>query len=230
MWLRLDDVQGMAAGAPLDEWASAIPGRLSLGRVFTSPVVDAVASLNGYRPVTFNINANMYQSNLDYSAASRSVTIVYLARITEGSTSGSGRVLQGVRNDVAVGWGSGRRDACMLQNWLSQGTTPVTTGWTLTTLTMAAYGNVRFYVNGSLIGSGSNAAGQSFVGPRGLAFNFNNNLATYETSAFQLAEMVVYSRALPDDERQSVEGYMVSLMAHSVSDRTMSGRPSSPIL
>ena len=42
-----------------------------------------------------------------------------------------------------------------------------------------------------------------------MSFNLNMLTASQEASSFQLAELIVYGRAVPDAERQAIEGYMV---------------------
>lgn len=123
-------------------------------------------------------------------------TVIYVARMTGGD---SQRILAGLNNNWLLGWWSGAWDQAYHGGWVSSGSP--TSGTTFRQYTSVMTGSLStIYADG--IELFSNNTG--LTGPDGLSTGGQGS----EHSNAEVAEILVYDRALTDLERQKIEVYL----------------------
>ena len=129
------------------------------------------------------------------------VTVIYVARQTGGSNK---RVLSAMTNNWLLGYWSGAKNQAYYEGWISTEGKPATDD-----LPHIFSGIVRgpgreseIWVDGSILATNK----YGITGPNGLAIN--TGLYQVEASDCQVAEIIVFHRAISDTERQEVEEYL----------------------
>lgn len=127
-------------------------------------------------------------------------TVLYVAR-QNGPT--RGRLLSGFGNNWLLGWWCGSKSQGYFEGWVagngSCGISPTDSNVYL--YTVVGTGSLStVFENGRQIASNGNGV----AGPNGLTLGINNS----EFSDADIAEIIVYSKALSPDERHQVESYL----------------------
>jgi len=157
-----------------------------------------VASVLNSKPVvrisysqTMNINTNFPSPT----------TVIYVSRLTGGSNN---RMLSGINNNWLLGYWAGSKDMAHFDSWISPGGgIPSDTNWHLYTAVIPGPGqNTKIYGNGQMLYSNQNGV----TGPNGLTLSGEYG----EYSDGEIAEVIVYNKALSDTERADVEKYLAS--------------------
>lgn len=128
-----------------------------------------------------------------------SVTVIYVAR---SRTESSGRILQSVANNWLLGWWKKKEGHGNFDGWVSP---PSASAVTMKVRIFSAVirgvdQNSDLYADGSLLASGTGGTS----GPDGLAIN-GGGVSPSETTDADLAEILVFSRALTGEERSKIE-------------------------
>ncbi len=124
-------------------------------------------------------------------------TVIYVAR---ARTTGSGRILQGVANNWLLGWWGNLEGVAYHDGWVSYpGTTATQNARVMSSVIRGSGQPTDVFVDG--IAVASNASGQT--GPNGLAVN--NGGYAGETTDAEVAEILVFPRALDNADRLSIE-------------------------
>ena len=195
----------VAAGtANLSVWVD----KSGAGNVFTQNALAwdptlKVNAVNGLASVTFDGN-DLLGSSLSFGA---SYTIFAVGSMTGTQ---NGRLVNGT-GQVIVGWHGGQQDRYYDNNWINYGT-PVVAGvaklYTAeSTVISTPTGSVvtgALYSNGVLIPSDSGNASSSNAG----VLYLGGTSGFTELSKGTVSELIVYNRALTDDERTAVEAYL----------------------
>jgi hypothetical protein len=127
-------------------------------------------------------------------------TVIYVARMTGGT---SGRILSGLKNNWLLGWHAGQEDRFFFGTWIYEPTRPVTTDWRI----YAAVGTGNYctvFRDGQVI----TLREGSVDGPNGLSLSGHN--AKSEFSDCEVAEIMVFNRALGPFERSRLEYYLAA--------------------
>lgn len=130
------------------------------------------------------------------------LSVFYVARMTGGANA---RVLNALANNWLLGFWAGNKNQAYYEGWVSPEGTPPTDihSHVFTAIVRGPGQNSEVWADGNMI-----AANQRGVtGPNGLAINAG---PYNEASNCQVAEILVYNRALSSDERRKVEGYLKS--------------------
>ncbi|MFM7536111.1 MAG: LamG-like jellyroll fold domain-containing protein [Acidimicrobiales bacterium] len=202
LWVDASDLDGDGSAANEPGVGSSV-GRMAdksgFGREFVSgtaaqqPVRTSVASFR--LPVLrFATTQWMQHAGTRFDSPS---TVVYVAR--PQSTTGTGRILQARANNWLLGWWNGRSDSAFYDGWVNQGSTSVAATPQVYTAVVPGSGQASsVYRNGVLVAANTGGV----TGPDGLTVN---NGPYGEVTATDLAEIVVFPRALSDAERTAVE-------------------------
>ena len=124
-------------------------------------------------------------------------TVIYVAR---SRTASSSRILQAVNNNWLLGWWGGQEEVAYMDGWVQVTGVAPTTRARIMSAVVRGNGSTDFAVDG--IVSTSNAGGVS--GPNGLAIN-TGNVGGGEVTDSEVAEILVFPRALTNSERVTVE-------------------------
>lgn len=129
------------------------------------------------------------------------VTIIYIARQTGGTNQ---RVLSGVANNWLLGYWGGAKNQAFYQEWVNPSRTPPTDDLQhVFSAVIKGPGHYsEIWADGVLVASSQSG----FTGPNGLAIN--TGYASGETSNCEVAEIIVWRRAISSSERKSVEKYL----------------------
>ncbi|MFN3200908.1 MAG: DapH/DapD/GlmU-related protein [Bradymonadia bacterium] len=194
-WVRADEGIVMVGGE-VDQWSD----RSGNNSNFTAPSVNRRVALvnnaiNGHPAIQVNSSGDTLINNTNFSSPA---TVVYVARMTGGANS---RILSGVNNNWLLGWWSGGHDKAYHNGWIYNPGTSADTQWRMYASVMLG-NRSDIYRNGTLIAS--NAGGTA--GPNGLTLT--GHLAGSEFSNAQIAEIIVYDRAITAAELDEIEAYI----------------------
>jgi len=213
LMLWLDPAQlGLADGAYIDTWPSAVGSLVgtNLSVAPNRPVLRASA-LNGNPVARFIPGSGLRWPTIGLEGEpGLNWTIIYVGRIW--NVAAVGRVVSAgyPPTNVALGYHGGNEDKAYVEGWLYPDLGHAqTTNWKLYTGTMeGVVGLVKgwFYSNGVFL-SGDHAVSQGWGGSTFHLNGYNVNGAE-ETTNCEVAEVLMWTRRLPDAERQDAEGYM----------------------
>jgi len=128
-------------------------------------------------------------------------TVIYVARQSEGPNR---RVLQAVRNNWLLGYWNGAKHQAHFDAWVSPSGTPPTDQEThiFTGIIPGKGQNSEIWADGLRIAANQNG----LTGPNGLSVN--GGAYPGESSNCQIAEIIVFNRAISRPERERLEGYL----------------------
>lgn len=161
-------------------------------------------TLNGY-PVMDFLTTNIYIFNCNAVVAPTDITMLFITRNT-GTQANSRRILQGSNVNILYGYWGGYKNALFLNGTPSiLNTAPAIlsdNNWDLYSLQRSQKGPYFW----SWFGSNVSIGGSSSTPFSGLAIN--TGTAPGETTACQVAELLVYSNALLPEQVRALEGYL----------------------
>lgn len=176
----------------------------------SSPAKHFTQSTSTRRP-TYTANVLNGKPAVQFAAATQQTltnstnfstpnTIIYVSRQKAGSNQ---RLLSSLADNWLLGYVSGARDQAYFNgSVLYTVTPPSNSAWSIYTGVQTGALS-SFYRNGVLLAS--NTAG--LTGPNGLSLN---GRASEQFSDGDIAELIIYNRALNNTERQQVESYMAT--------------------
>ena len=129
------------------------------------------------------------------------VSVFYVGRMTGGV---NGRILQSISNNWLLGYWSNAKNQAHFDGWVSPPGSPPTDNLphVFTAIVAGAGHNSEVWPDGNLIATNQGGV----TGPNGLAIN--SGAYGGETSNCQVAELLLYNRALSSEERSNVETYL----------------------
>jgi fibronectin-binding autotransporter adhesin len=168
----------------------------------------AAGAINGNTAVAFTAaTKDALVTTTNFSAP---VTVLYVGGLTGGSNL---RLLSGVGNNWLLGYHGGGYDKAFFENWLYN---PATTADTKTRLYSAVIPgsgqNSTVWSNGFQIVTGT--AGTA--GPNGLSLGGGYSGGEYSNG--QIGELLVYTTALSDADRQAIERYLAAKWLYAAVD------------
>lgn len=148
--------------------------------------------------------AVIFDANLSMAVATNfpaPVTVLYVARQTPGANR---RVLQAVGNNWLLGYWNGAKHQAFYEGWVSPSGTPATDHdpHIFTAIIPGRGLNSEIWADGLRIAANQNG----ITGPNGLAVNGGAHPG--ESSNCQVAEIIVFNRAITRPERERLEGYL----------------------
>ena len=146
-------------------------------------------------------------------------TVIYVAR---ARTASSNRILQAIGNNWLLGWWGGQEERAYMDGWVQLTGVAPTTKARIMTAAARSGGSTDFAVDG--IVTSTNSGGVS--GPNGLAVNGGGAYPGEATDA-EVAEIVVFPRALTSVERYRVETGLAAKWGLAVANPVVSGLVSS---
>jgi len=131
------------------------------------------------------------------------VTVVYLGRLTGGSNA---RVLSAISNNWLLGFWGGAKNQGFYEGWVSPSGSPPADNLphVFASIVRGPGQSSEVWADGVQVAANQNGV----TGPNGLAINSGRYPG--EVSDCQVAEILVYSRALSGDERSQIESYLRS--------------------
>ena len=210
VWLDATDVNGdgtaPAGGSVLNTWVNkAATGSAGdfIGYASGASLPTYVASsrhFNDRSVVRFHGNDSFAQSVLysTYNFAAP-VTVLYVSRLTGTANQ---RLLSGHVGNWLLGYHGNTCDDAYFEGWVYNAAGAVRPTPYLYEAVITGTGASSFYRNGDLLSS--NIGG--VAGPNGL--RLGGGISGREHSSGEIAELLVYDRALSDEERKSVEAYL----------------------
>ncbi len=125
-------------------------------------------------------------------------TVIYVAR---SRTTGNGRILQGMANNWLLGWWGSLERVAYHDGWISYpGITGTTNARVVSSVIRGGGQPTEISVDGNVVAT--NTGGQT--GPNGLAVN-TGNVGGGEVTDAEVAEILVFPRALTSTERSAIE-------------------------
>ena len=201
MWVDASDTDGDANAAnepALDASVMQLTDKTGNDRNFDSAVgkqPTLIASPAFSKNVLRFTTAQWMKQTYDFGAPS---TVIYVAR---SRTTGNGRILQGVANNWLLGWWNGLERVAYHDGWISYpGVTGTTNARVVSSVIRGGGQPTEISVDGIVVTS--NTGGQT--GPNGLAVN-TGNVAGGEVTDAEVAEILVFPRALTSTERSAIE-------------------------
>jgi len=203
MWLKADEITNKSDGDPISVWSGG-GGEVTQSNPGNQPTYRTNV-LNGKPIVRFSsLNPDILSTNTNYPAP---VSVFYVVRQTPLTGSDS-RILSGVNNNWLLGYWTEQgyaayRQTAYFDGWVtcSGGCVPTDENWYIySAIETGAISSV--YEDGALIASNSNG----IAGPDGLSLG--GGVAFNDYSAGDIAELIVYTRAVSDTERVSIECYL----------------------
>ncbi len=201
MWVDASDTDGdgNAANEPaLDASVMQLTDKTGNDRNFDSAVgkqPTLIASPAFSKNVLRFTTAQWMKQTYDFGAPS---TVIYVAR---SRTTGNGRILQGVANNWLLGWWNGLERVAYHDGWISYpGVTGTTNARVVSSVIRGGGQPTEISVDGIVVAT--NTGGQT--GPNGLAVN-TANVAGGEVTDAEVAEILVFPRALTSTERSAIE-------------------------
>lgn len=217
-WLDGSQLFGVP-GAAVNPWpnlAGGPPGSMVDDAGFTRWPKVSANTLNGHPLVRFTVSeGRLRMTGLDVELE---FTLVYLARMAPGGYN-AGRMVTSTYppTNFLVGYWNGFEDVAYSTSgafWTPDNRPNATTNWKLYSSDggPAASWNPRLFKNGVLLSSSS-----ATIGNRGqdgwlgtLNLSGYDAASSAETCDFEMAELILYNRKLPDTDRAKVEQYMKS--------------------
>jgi hypothetical protein len=211
MWIDASDLDanGSTAGEPaVGSSVQRASDRSGNGQDFVSDPVEVsrrpvLANSWPFRLPVLRFSTTQWMQNLARFDQGGPVTVVYLAA-PRSSNSTMTRALQGVGNNWLLGWNDNSADRAFFDGWVSTGSAAKPPVPTLYSAVIRGTGQASsFYRDGALLAS--NVGGVS--GPWGLSINkgLYSNDAGAANAEIDVAEVLVFPRALSEAERQAVE-------------------------
>jgi len=200
LWLDADAPSTITQATGVSQWNDKSGSGNNVVQATGSKQPAYVQSVLNGKPVLRFTNASAQTMTTSTNFISP-VSVIYIARQTGGT---NGRVLTGVNNNWLLGFWGGSHAQAYFEGWVSPaGGTPSTTNWYIESAVETGALS-SYYENGVQIAS--NAGG--VAGPNGLSLVGMGGVS--EFSDADIAEIVVYNRALSDAERQKIEGYLAA--------------------
>lgn len=206
IWLDASKL-AVADGGAVSPWPD-LSGNGQDGVVRSSPApVLRAHALNGLPVVRLTYDEGVYR--WDANGIDSDFTITYVARIWD--VSADGRVLSGEipPANTLYGWVTGNMDVGYANGYLDTFEVPQTTDWIMYTVSQdAVEGIPRMYKDGSFLG-GDAVLNGDFQGTLAVS-GYDPGGDGDQTTNCEIAELVIYDRQLSDDDRQTVEQYLMS--------------------
>lgn len=161
-----------------------------------------------------------------YFPVSSTYTLFSVARMRDLGS--AGRIIGSVNGTAAnylAGWWGGYEDSFYAEGWVNNSTTPATTDWIQ--YTTKGTGSLSFiYRGGTLLYSNNNGVSS----PNGaLALSGFTAGTSAEMSNCDIAEVILYNRALSDIARQVIEDYLFVKYGTSIGTPTAPELPEEPL-
>lgn len=183
------------------------------GLIYSSPPpVIRTNALNGLPVVRFKPNEGRVRSGSVFGLSGTgpyNYTLTYVTRMVGPAVGRAYTSQYPEGGNFLVGFHTSAIDCMYAEGWVSPGTgwPALPSPWKIYTGSGVHDGTTytpRFYVNGVLTASGTGTGGI------GNYYNISGYSPTgaEETCDCEVAELVVYNRRLPDNERQTVENYL----------------------
>lgn len=219
LWLRPEEL-GACTNASIELWRNAAPGADSAPLRYDAFTVAQhgapmryVDPVSGSCVVRFTASQSTVLSapTLDLSAPDQAYTLTVVARMWGDARR---RVFSGTRafssRDFVLGWSGGRSDLAYSSAWLGAAgnglrDSVITPTWKLYTLTRTSTGYGVLYECGRALSSGDFSAGPLGI-VLGGGYRDHPLQIFWELSDCDVAEVLVYSNALPMTDRQAMEG------------------------
>lgn len=212
LWLKADEITNKSDDDPISTWSDI--GEVTQTNPSNQPTYKTNI-LNGKPTVQFR---SEYQqtltTNTNFPAP---VSVIYVVRQTSMDQYDS-RMLSGMNNNWLLGYWTlrdytGWRQNAYFEGWVTceEGCVPTDTNWHVYTAIETGVVSSA-YEDGVLIASNSNG----ITGPNGLSLGGTTNFVEY--SSGDIAELIVYNRAVKEDERKSIECYLNKKYALSLGE------------
>jgi hypothetical protein len=210
IWSDANTLSGVANGTTVGSWTN-----LGSGGTITATGTVSNAVLNGRTVVNFT-TSQTWTTGTAVNLSSYSLFAV--CRQTGGANN---RVFQSTTNNQLYGYWAGYKKSLFIDSSPGQLTTATSdTNWDLMSHTRVAGGAYTFNWYGSNTFSGSTSTANNMTG-----LAINTGTYTGETSACQIAEIILYSRVLSSSEVQQVEDYLATKWAVQVIARQITALP-----
>ncbi|HMC22503.1 MAG TPA: hypothetical protein VKL19_11680 [Thermoanaerobaculia bacterium] len=217
LWLIADDAKGDAAGK-LASWSNgSVPGvTATADKPELQPAVVAKA-LNGHAVVRFDGDQNMLKTNVDISPAAMPDATVFAVFSSKTDAASPLRKLYGDDDggyDRAVGLddrgGGGGKNYTVFSGQGAEGYFALKANETYVTADQFTKSDFSGWVNGKpalqkVTAAWETALPNLYIGGTGTSY--------HEPWQGDLAEMIVYTRVLTDQERMQVEDYLAKKYA-----------------
>lgn len=197
MWVDASDIDGDGDASNQPALGSAVPiltDRSGNNRPFSSESgrePTLLASTEFAKPVLGFTTSQWMRQPYDFGGPT---TVIYVAR---ARAEVSGRILSGIGNNWLLGWHGNLERVAYFSGWVAHpGPTRSNAGRVMSAVIRSGSENSDVYTDGAL--QASNSLGTS--GPNGLTINNHG-----ENTDAELAELIVFPRALTNAERVKVE-------------------------
>ena len=196
VWVKADTGVTLSSGT-VSRWAdqSGNGNDFVMATASRQPVVDASA-INGL-PALKMVAAASQTMTMPKNVPAPA-TVIYVGRMTGAANS---RVLSGLNNNWLLGYHGGTEMDYHFNAWNYDSSIPATTNWYIWSAVMSGNTSAA-YRSGLLI----NWATAGIEGPNGLSLS--GHLAGSEFSNCEIAEVLVYNRALSEADVLAIERYL----------------------
>lgn len=200
-WLDADAPSTIAQATGVSQWSDKSASNNNVVQATGSKQPSYVQNILNGKPVVRFTAASSQTMTTSTNFASP-VSVIYVSRQTGG---GNSRMLSGLANNWLLGYWNGCHQQAYFEGWVTSscGTPASTTSWYIQSVVETGSLST-YYEDGTQIASNANGV----AGPNG--FSLNGYLGTSEFSNGDIAEIVVYNRALSTAEREKIEGYLAN--------------------
>jgi len=199
-WLDADAPSTITQSTGVSQWNDKSGSNNNVVQATGSRQPSYVQNILNGKPVVRFTAASSQTMTTSTNFASP-VSVIYVAR----QTGNYARILSGLTNNWLLGFWGGCHQQAYHEGWLTSscgsGPPGSDTNWYIQS-TVETGALSTYFENGTQIVSNANGV----VGPNGLSLV--GHLGSSEFSNADIAEVVIYNRALSDAERQKVEGYL----------------------